>query len=277
MVVNRTEPAWTAVGGQEGTRSLWVVGDLLPGGSNYTAWVLDESAAAQCASLVWPPKKVSLASSGRMRCATDGRSGLPCPLALPNAVCPSLSYAAALDLNATSSGSPLFSLPDNLTSILTSNLEAFSTSLLSQACGRDLYSHVSSCADCFAAYRAWLCAVAVPRCASSIIQEDVYPTPATMDRNASSPRNPALPAPDYNYTELLRAWACAASRTGRVPSTCSSDVPAGARPPARATALLETTRSTGPETRTARGRPWTNGEIDGAMADSGPAPDNCSK
>lgn len=43
MVVNRTEPAWTAVGGQEGTRSLWVVGDLLPGGSNYTAWVLDES------------------------------------------------------------------------------------------------------------------------------------------------------------------------------------------------------------------------------------------
>lgn len=43
MVVNRTDPTWMSVGEQEGMRSLWVAGDLLPGGANYTAWVLDEA------------------------------------------------------------------------------------------------------------------------------------------------------------------------------------------------------------------------------------------
>lgn len=31
---------WTSVGGEEGFRTMWVVGDLLAG-TNYTAWIVD--------------------------------------------------------------------------------------------------------------------------------------------------------------------------------------------------------------------------------------------
>jgi calcium channel MID1 len=41
MVVNRTEPSWVSVDGEEGYRQYWVVGNLVSG-SNYTAWVYDE-------------------------------------------------------------------------------------------------------------------------------------------------------------------------------------------------------------------------------------------
>jgi calcium channel MID1 len=41
MIVNRTEPSWVAVDGEEGYRQYWVVGNLVSG-SNYTAWAYDE-------------------------------------------------------------------------------------------------------------------------------------------------------------------------------------------------------------------------------------------
>jgi len=55
-------------------------------------------------------------------------------------------------------------LPDNLTTPLLSYLTNFTTSLLTAACGRDLYSPLQTCADCQLAYRRWLCAVSLPRC-----------------------------------------------------------------------------------------------------------------
>ena len=39
MVINRTE-VWTSVGGEEGWRSYWVIGGLVPN-SNYTVWTTD--------------------------------------------------------------------------------------------------------------------------------------------------------------------------------------------------------------------------------------------
>ncbi|RSH91307.1 stretch-activated cation channel mid1 [Saitozyma podzolica] len=186
MIVNRTEPSWVAVDGEEGYRQYWVVGNLVSG-SNYTAWVYDED-------------KQSL--SPPIWLATKDAS-FQCPLVLPNSMCPSVAYAAPFDVNATSSTSPLTSLPDNITSILTSSLQSFSTSLLSQACGRDYYSHVSTCADCYAAYRDWLCRVLVPRCADAVSSTTADPPAATVSRTAANPRDPGIYTPSYDYVELL--------------------------------------------------------------------------
>ena len=40
MLLNAT-PSWVDVGGEEGFRKFWVVGDLLAE-TNYTAWIVDE-------------------------------------------------------------------------------------------------------------------------------------------------------------------------------------------------------------------------------------------
>lgn len=45
MVVNATTE-WSAIGGQEGFRTQWVVGGLLPG-TNYTAWYIQENLVSQ--------------------------------------------------------------------------------------------------------------------------------------------------------------------------------------------------------------------------------------
>lgn len=148
---------------------------------------------------------------------------------MPNDVCPNLGYSAPLDANSTavtspsgvtiSSTAPIQTLPDELLEPIIQNLEAFSTSLLSNACGRDLFSHVSSCLDCYSAYRDWLCRVVVPQCGtaansstsaiaieaapSTSTSSGTFPTPSTILRTPSSPRNPSLPIPSYSYYELL--------------------------------------------------------------------------
>lgn len=148
---------------------------------------------------------------------------------MPNDVCPNLGYSAPLDANSTavtspsgvtiSSTAPIQTLPDELLEPIIQNLEAFSTSLLSNACGRDLFSHVSSCLDCYFAYRDWLCRVVVPQCGtaanssasataieaatSTSTSSGTFPTPSTILRMPSSPRNPSLPIPSYSYYELL--------------------------------------------------------------------------
>ncbi|WVR05245.1 hypothetical protein IAU60_002257 [Kwoniella sp. DSM 27419] len=197
-------PEWSSVGGQEGYRHHWVIGGLTAE-TNYTAWIVDDNGVM----------------SGPIWFATK-QDSFPCPLALPTSTCPSIAYAAALPLNSTSvstesgdlisSTSPVQRYPEELTLVLTSNLEAFSTSLLSRACGRDLYSQVSTCADCFSSYRDWLCRMVIPQCATPGTKVDdgsddpnVFPaTPYTIHRTPSSPRNSALPQViDYEYDELL--------------------------------------------------------------------------
>ena len=118
-----------------------------------------------------------------------------------------LAYAAPLPANTTSilsTPAPLASLPDATVSLLTTSLQAFSTSLLTQACGRDFYSHVSSCLDCYTAYRDWLCRSVIPRCASTTTAGDASsdPAPATVARTTTTPRLDLAP-PAYDYTELL--------------------------------------------------------------------------
>lgn len=116
-----------------------------------------------------------------------------------------IGYAAPLEPNSTSvldQAAPLTSFSPDLSSLLTSSLQSFSTSLLTMACGRDFYSHVSSCLDCYTAYRDWLCRTVVPQCASTITSSKLDRMPAIVQRTTSTPRS-ALAPPAYDYTELL--------------------------------------------------------------------------
>ncbi|WVQ78119.1 hypothetical protein IAT38_000200 [Cryptococcus sp. DSM 104549] len=211
-ILKTDEPGWMTISGEEGYRHYWVLGgDGFEAGGNYTAWVRDGSGVLSRPA--WFAMK---------------QDDFPCQLLLPTTLCPGIGYSTPLPQNTTqsltpsgsliSNTSPLTSLPDELAEVLQANLEAFSASLTVQACGRDLYSHVSSCADCFAAYREWLCRVVVPQCGvtptnttTSDYDDDddtnttTFPLPSTLPRTPTTPRNPSLPSSlfPYSYTELL--------------------------------------------------------------------------
>lgn len=126
-------------------------------------------------------------------------------MVLPNAYCPSIGYAAPLAPNSTSilsSPAPIATLPDSITSLLTASLQAFSTSLLTKACGRDFYSHVSSCLDCHTAYRDWVCRSLIPRCAdpsaTDTLEPDIIPP-----RTRTQPGGGTGMTAAYDYDELL--------------------------------------------------------------------------
>ncbi|KAK4683913.1 calcium channel MID1, partial [Tremellales sp. Uapishka_1] len=177
-LLNEVGPRWMRVDGEEGWRWTWAITGLLPQG-NYTAWVVN---GGDLSGPIWFSTK---------------EESFPCQLLLPTDICPAIGYAVPLAPNATA-GAPLQSIPTDLVQILTANLEAFSTSLLSQACGRDYYSHVATCLDCHSAYRDWLCRILLPRCASSLSAN------FTIPRNATNSRNPGLNLTlAYDYDELL--------------------------------------------------------------------------
>lgn len=92
------------------------------------------------------------------------------------------------------------SLPESSTQLLISSLEAFATSLSSKACGRDYYSHTSSCLDCHTAYRDWICRMVIPRCIDPqptdiLDQEPSVIPPRTISRQGNGYV--------YDYEELL--------------------------------------------------------------------------
>ncbi|WWC61161.1 uncharacterized protein I303_103741 [Kwoniella dejecticola CBS 10117] len=207
VIVRTEEPQWSTVDSLAGYRQYWVIGGL-EAGTNYTTWLKDQNG-------VW---------SGPIWFNTKAAS-FPCQLVLPTSTCPSIAYSAPLPVNSSSAStpsgdlisetSPIQSLPDDLTSLLTTNLEAFSTSLSAQACGRDLYSHVSTCSDCFASYRDWLCHLLIPRCSDPSSDSgsgsdseqtiDDTPIPAVIHRTPSQARNNGTDTymPEYEFDELL--------------------------------------------------------------------------
>jgi calcium channel MID1 len=112
-----------------------------------------------------------------------------CPLAHSIPFCPAVAYAVPIPLPQGSGTSLILdSLSSNITDPLLSSMSNFTQSLLTMACGRDIYSPLQTCADCQYAYRAWLCAVSFPRCSEP---------PATA---AQSPVPPALRAYGANNT-----------------------------------------------------------------------------
>jgi calcium channel MID1 len=200
LVVNATTE-WMAIGNAEGYRTYWVVGGLLPS-SNYTAYYL-ESTTGTLSQPIWFTTKQCTSQPLSTLLIAKCTASFPCQLVLPTPYCPSIGYSAPLEAKSTlvlSSPAPLTTLPESLITPLTQSLESFSTSLSSKACGRDYYSHTSSCLDCHTSYRDWICRNLIPRCidppttsSDGITDQPEVIPPRSIPRSGGS----------YDYQQLL--------------------------------------------------------------------------
>lgn len=213
----------------DGWRSEWLLGGLTPG-TNYTAYTIENG--TKVSGPIYLTTKTgmcSLQSTINDPCINHDALQLlatfPCPLVHSLPYCPSVSYAVPLPF-------PEFpaqvhdstTLPTSLTDPLLGYLTNFTTSLLTFACGRDLYSPIQSCAGCQVAYRKWLCTISLPRCGeyppssssttttsstsvatnSNGVSIATTTTPALVVQTAGvSARNENLPPFSANYTALL--------------------------------------------------------------------------
>lgn len=118
--------------------------------------------------------------------------------------CPAVAYSVPLPTPQSPSTSyNSTNLPSNISDPLISYIGNFTTSLLTFACGRDIYSPVQSCYDCQAAYREWACAVSFPRC-SEEPTNTLDPRPALVSYpGTNTSRSPNIGALGEPFTELL--------------------------------------------------------------------------
>ena len=83
MLVNAST-SWMAVGGEEGFRTMWVVGDLVAG-TNYTAWIVDDNGGMS--GPIWLATKESeccgMLPTQRSTDYVCLKETFPCPLVLP--------------------------------------------------------------------------------------------------------------------------------------------------------------------------------------------------
>lgn len=85
------------------------------------------------------------------------------------------------------------------------------------------YSLVKTCDDCRAAYKAWLCAVTIPRCEGFVESRTTppgsFPVPES-DPPHLQPRNVDKPFPDGTFLDqaIINAHPGAANRTSRNPA-----------------------------------------------------------
>ncbi|KAI0309143.1 stretch-activated Ca2+-permeable channel component-domain-containing protein [Amylostereum chailletii] len=180
---------------EEGWRTEWVVQGLAPQ-TNYTVYTVQNGVNVS-GPIYFSTKSVVFSCSLL--------HGLP--------YCPSVSYSVPLPPPAR--GQPAHdstTLPKTITEPLLSYLTNFTTSLLTFACGRDLYSPVQSCADCQRAYRKWLCSVSFPRCGefstattAGTTEDGAQSVFAALrpQTSAAAPRNPHFPPFQNAYSALL--------------------------------------------------------------------------
>ncbi|KAJ3777791.1 stretch-activated cation channel Mid1 [Lentinula raphanica] len=191
---------------EEGWRTQWIMAGLSPQ-TNYTAYVIQDSTKL----------------SGPMYFVTKS-AVFACPLAAFLPYCPGVTYAIPLPSpdNSDLSIYDSTNLPSAISDTLTAYFTNFTTTLTTQACGRDYYSPLQTCADCQRAYFRWLCSVSFPRCGeqspstTTSTSATSSPTPTTdtttipsptsaLQPQASSsvPRNPAFTSLNTSYSVLL--------------------------------------------------------------------------
>ncbi|KIK55700.1 hypothetical protein GYMLUDRAFT_248510 [Collybiopsis luxurians FD-317 M1] len=191
---------------EDGWRTQWIIEGLSPQ-TNYTAYVSEDG------------KKLS----GPMYFTTKS-AVFACPLAAFLPYCPGVTYAVPLPSpqNAALSLYDNTNIPSAISDTLTAYFSNFTTTLTTQACGRDYYSPLQTCADCQRAYFRWLCSVSFPRCGeassasatassslSSSSSTGTSSTPPTLtsalqlQSPTSTPRNSAFPSLNTSYSVLL--------------------------------------------------------------------------
>ncbi|KAH8925617.1 hypothetical protein BT69DRAFT_1332029 [Atractiella rhizophila] len=138
-----------------GRRVEWF-GDQLQGGTNYTFWEFEQTGTDGSAILSGPSYFVTKQSSN-------------CFLPPPNhpllEICPSLTYSIPAPSNLPTG----VTLESFFVPILQKSLTNFNLTLSTFPCNNrsiseGTYSFISTCSDCFAAYRLWLCSIVLPRC-----------------------------------------------------------------------------------------------------------------
>lgn len=157
-----------------------------------------------------------------------------CNLVLPNSFCPSVGYAAPFDSVSGDASDPRALIPGSVNDTITANLQAFSTSLGANglACGRDMYSFVSSCLDCYTAYRNWLCHILIPQCADPNLPPFMNTTGAkaptaafTIPRPTDQPRNAAVMNYTMDYTEMMPCLGLCTLVERKCPTTVGWNCP----------------------------------------------------
>lgn len=135
-----------------------------------------------------------------------------CPLVHSLPYCPSVAYAVPLPPPPSIiSAYDSMSIPSDITNPLLQYMTNFTTTLLTMACGRDLYSPLRTCADCQRAYRKWLCSVSFTRCGeatpnnavSSASQSSTLQSALASQTASAAPRNTNLPTFGQPYNALL--------------------------------------------------------------------------
>ncbi|KAG9016766.1 stretch-activated cation channel mid1 [Tulasnella sp. 427] len=188
----------------------WQTQFLVPSGlqpaTNYTVWITQG------------PK-----ISGPLYVYTKSASfSDACVLVHSLSYCPMVSYPIPLPASsfggASMTSTPIVdesTLPAEISSSIVGSLTNFSTLLSTFPCGRDVYSPLHTCAECFDAYRVWACFISFPRCSEALpgaatsgsgtaSTNDPQAPFALMPRIAqSAPRAAGFPAPKTAYTELL--------------------------------------------------------------------------
>ncbi|KAG8944618.1 stretch-activated cation channel mid1 [Tulasnella sp. 424] len=190
----------------------WQTQFLIPSGlkpnTNYTVWVTQGPKIS--GPVYMYTKSASFSDS--------------CVLVHSLSYCPMVSYPIPLpasSISSTSSNStPIVdedTLPAAIANNITSSLNNFATLLSTFPCGRDVYSPLHGCADCYDAYRVWACFVSFPRCTEPLPGSPTTPVTsgssstvepqipfALKPRPAQSlPRAAGFPPPTTAYTELL--------------------------------------------------------------------------
>ena len=148
-------------------------------------------------------------------CVIHVSASFSCQLVHALPYCPTTAYAVPLPAPpAQALAYDASNIPGNLTTHLLGYLTNFTTSLLTAACGRDLYSPLKTCADCQVAYRHWLCSISFPRCGeipqtpaspgAASQQVLAAPSPALVPQASGTPqRNSMLGNVSTPYTALL--------------------------------------------------------------------------
>ncbi|GAA6053772.1 hypothetical protein JCM3770_005109 [Rhodotorula araucariae] len=195
--VGDVEVSATTRGYGGGTRAQFLL-DGLERGTNYTAWLVSNETMPYGGGVqtrVWDPVLYAT------------KSGDSCRLVYDVAACPSIAYSVPSPLSLDTA-----SLISFFNDTLSASLANFSRTLTTFPCGSKsmgLYSIVSTCEDCFAAYRDWLCATTLPRCTDA-------PSNATLnDTSAAVAHTDELASwflPEEFETALVRSDP-AASRT----------------------------------------------------------------
>ena len=143
----------------------------------------------------------------------DSLDQFACSLVHSLPFCPSTAYSVPLPAPNGRTTYDAASLPSTVSQPILSSLQNFARSLLTFACGRDVFSPLQTCEGCMEAYRSWVCAVSLPRCgeapASALRPRDqtVFqldsPPAMLMHPPNDPPRISSLAPLDRAYAEIL--------------------------------------------------------------------------